>query len=431
MLHMNPNPAALSPSVETRLLQALFAAVVEAAQPARVVAANLPEPPRGRTIVVGAGKASGAMARSFETHWSAPLEGAVVIPRGSPLHAGRIRLLEASHPVPDGHSIEAAQAMMDAVASAGPDDLIVALISGGGSSLLCKPVAGLTLADKQSLNDALLASGASIGEINTVRKHLSDIKGGRLVPPHCPAPVVALLMSDVPGDDPSVIASGPTVPDATTLADARDVLARYGIRAAEAVQAALRDPAHETPKPGDPRFSRVENRIVLTPRSAISVSLPLAEQAGYEVLFLGDDIEGDAEAVAREHAALALRLRAEGRRVAIISGGETGVRISGVKGTRGGRNSHYALSFAVALEGAAGIHAIAADTDGIDGKGGHAGALVTPKSLERAALAGVDVARAMTETNSYAVFEAIGDLLITGPTETNVNDFRAILIDPR
>lgn len=430
MLLAKPILHTSSSRAETGLLNAMLAAVIEAAQPARLVAANLPSAPLGRTIVVGAGKGSGAMARAFEEHWQGPLEGVVVIPRGTPLHQGRIRLLEASHPVPDAGSIAAAQAMEAMIAGAGCDDLIVALISGGGSSLLCKPAAGLTLADKQALNDALLASGASIGEMNTVRKHLSAIKGGRFVPPGCRAPVVALLMSDVPGDDPSVIASGPTVPDATTLADARAVLERHRIVVSEPARAALLDPANETPKPWDPRFERVENRVILTPDTAVSNALPMARQAGYEVLYLGDHIEGDAERVARDHARMALEMRALSRRVAIISGGETSVRISGAKGARGGRNSHYALALAIALDGASGIHAIAADTDGIDGKGGHAGALVTPDTLARAVSLGLSAARALEATNSYAFFEAIGDLIVTGSTETNVNDFRAILIDP-
>ncbi|MGL5446604.1 MAG: glycerate kinase type-2 family protein [Rhabdaerophilum sp.] len=408
----------------------MLATVIEAAQPTHLVEANLPVAPRGRTIIVGAGKASGAMACAFDAHWHAPLEGAVVIPRGSPLYQGRIQLLEAAHPVPDAGSAAAAEAMIAAIAGAGPDDLIVALISGGGSSLLCKPVKGLTLADKQGVNDALLASGASISEMNTVRKHLSCVKGGRLVPADCSIPIVALLMSDVPGDDTSVIASGPTVPDPTTLADALAVLARYRIVLSDQVRAALLDPENETPKPDDPRFVRVQNRVILTPDKAISTAIPLAKEAGYEVLYLGDQIEGDAEHVARDHARLAFEMRALERRVAIISGGETGVRTSGVSGARGGRNSHYALALALALNGVPGIHAIAVDTDGIDGKGGHAGALVTPDTLARGAQAGMSATRLLEETNSYAFFEAIGDLIITGPTETNVNDFRVILIDP-
>ena len=354
----------------------------------------------------------------------------MVIPRGSPLHQGRIRQLEASHPVPDAGSLLAADVIVELVNNAGPDDLVVALVSGGGSSLLCKPAAGLTLADKQALNDALLASGATISEINTVRKHLSSIKGGRLIPPGCRAPVVALLMSDVPGDDPSVIASGPTVPDFSILADARAVLERRRITPSEAVQRALLDPANETPKPDDPRFERVENRIILTPHAALSAALPLAREAGYAVHYLGDNIEGDAERIAQDHARLALELHRAGQRIAMISGGETSVRTRGGAGTRGGRNSHYALALALALDGAPGIRAIAADTDGIDGKGGHAGAVVTPDTLSRAARLGIDGRGLLDETNSYAFFEAIGDLITTGPTQTNVNDFRVILIDP-
>jgi glycerate 2-kinase len=263
-----------------------------------------------------------------------------------------------------------------------------------------------------------------------VRKHLSAIKGGRLVPPDGRAPVVALLMSDVPGDDPSVIASGPTVPDSSTLDDARAVLERYRIPLSDRVRSALLDPANETPKPDDPRFAHVENRIILTPHSALTAALPVAREAGYVVHYLGDDIEGDAELVARDHARVALELRAAGQRAAIISGGETSVRTQGTQGARGGRNSHYALALALELDGTSGIHAMAADTDGIDGKGGHAGALVMPDSLSRAADIGVIGRQMLEETNSFAFFEAIGDLVITGPTQTNVNDFRVILIDP-
>lgn len=411
------------------LLRNLFDAVVAAAQPDRLVGQNLPDPPKGRTIVIGAGKAAGAMARAFEARWKAPLSGVVSVPHAVARPGGIIRQHGASHPVPDAGSFEAARLMRAAIAEARPDDLVVALMSGGGSSLMCEPAPGLTLAHKQAVNDGLLASGASISEMNCVRKHLSGCKGGRLIPPGG-VPLLALLMSDVPGDDPSVIASGPTVPDPTTLADARAVLERAQIWVPDDVRRALLDPANETPKPDDPRFARVENRIVLTPDRALREAIPLAVSAGYEVLYLGDGIEGDAETVAREHARRALALRQQGRRVAILSGGETNVRASGVAGAKGGRNSHYALALALALDGAPGITAIAADTDGVDGRGGHAGALVFPDTLFRMQRSGADPARLLAETNSHAAFDAIGDLLVTGPTETNVNDLRVLLIDP-
>ncbi len=259
----------------------------------------------------------------------------------------------------------------------------------------------MTLADKQAVNDALLASGASISEMNCVRKHLSACKGGRLVPPGG-IKLLALLMSDVPGDDPSVIASGPTVPDPTTLADARGVIGRARITVPESIHRALRDPANETPKPSDPRFSRVDNRVVLTPDRALREAIPLAEAAGYDVIYLGDSLQGDAEVVAQDHAQRALALRQQGRRVALISGGETNVRSSGVPGACGGRNSHFALALALALNEAQGITAMAADTDGIDGRGGHAGAFVFPDSLSRMRRAGLDPARLLADTHSYA-----------------------------
>ncbi|MFM8751455.1 glycerate kinase [Rhabdaerophilum sp.] len=420
--------AAVAPAAAD-LLRSLFDAVVAAAQPDRLVAQNLPDPPKGRTIVIGAGKAAGAMARAFEARWQAPLSGVVAVPHAVARPGGVIRQHGASHPVPDAASFEAARLIRMAIAEAGPDDLVVALISGGGSSLMCEPAPGLTLADKQAVNDALLASGASISEMNCVRKHLSVCKGGRLVPTGG-VPLLALLMSDVPGDDPSVIASGPTVPDPTKLADARAVLARARIPVPERVRLALLDPANETPKPDDPRFVRVENRMVLTPDHALREAIPLLTSAGYEVLYLGDALEGDAETLAQDHAQRALDLRRQGRRVAILSGGETNVRASGVVGAKGGRNSHYALALALALGEAAGVTAISADTDGVDGRGGHAGAFVFPETLARMRRAGLDPAQLLVQTNSHAAFAGIGDLLVTGPTETNVNDLRVLLIDP-
>ncbi len=414
------------------LLRALFDAAVAAADPARCVPGHLPPPPRrGRTVVVGAGKASAAMARAVEDRWTGPIEGLVVTRYGYRVPCRRIEIVEAAHPVPDAEGRAAARRILDLVRGCGEGDLVLCLISGGGSALLALPAEGLTLADKQAVNRALLASGATISEMNAVRKHLSAVKGGRLAAAAWPARLVTLAISDVPGDDPAVIASGPTVPDPTTFADARAVLAKYGIEPPAAVAAHLAAAADETPKPGDPRLAGATFTLVATPRQSLEAAAAVAEKAGYRPLILGDAIEGEARTVARDQAGIARAVAREGRPAAppaaLLSGGEVTVTLRG--GGRGGPNTEYALALAIALDGHPGIRAIAGDTDGIDGGGDNAGAVVGPETLARMRAAGIDPARALADNDSYAPFAAIGDLLIPGPTRTNVNDFRAILID--
>ena len=415
--------------MDTRaLLMRMFEAAVAAAAPGGCVPAHLPPPPRGRTVVVGAGKAAGAMAAAVDAHWPAdrPLTGLVVTRYAHGVPAlPRIEVVEASHPVPDGAGAAAAARIMEMVGGLGTDDLVLCLISGGGSSLLALPAPGVSLADKQDVNRALLRSGAGIGDMNCVRKHLSAIKGGRLAAAAYPAPVVSLMISDVPGDDPSVIASGPTVPDATTLADAQGVLARYGIVPPPNVDARLRDPEAETPKPGDKVFARVRNLVVATPMASLDAAAAVARGAGFNTMILGDAIEGEAGEVARGMAELA---REQAGPVAIISGGETTVTVRGAG--RGGRNAEFLLALATALDGDPRMHAIACDTDGIDGTEDNAGALLSPDSLDRARALGIDGPARLADNDGYGFFSALGDLVVTGPTRTNVNDFRAILVIP-
>jgi glycerate 2-kinase len=412
------------------LLRSMFDAAVEAAAPARCVPPHLPAPPKGRTIVVGAGKAAAAMAAAVEAHWRGRLEGLVVTRYGHGAPTKSIGVVEASHPVPDAAGPAAARAILDLVVNLKPDDLVLCLISGGGSALLALPGGQVTLADKQAINRALLRSGAQIGEMNCVRKHLSAIKGGRLAAAAAPARVVSLIISDVPGDDLSVIASGPTVPDATTLADARAVLEKYRIEVSPAVLKHLADPANETPKPGDARLAGVSNILIATPQSALEAGARIAERAGFTPLILGNAIEGEARECGIVHAGIALQAAGYGQPAkppcAIISGGETTVTVRG-KG-RGGRNAEFLLSLAVALGGRAGISALAADTDGIDGSEDNAGAIIGPDTLARAAAAGLDVKARLADNDAYSAFSALGDLIVTGPTRTNVNDFRAILV---
>jgi glycerate 2-kinase len=412
------------------LLRAMFDAAVNAAAPALCVPPHLPVPPKGRTIVVGAGKAAAAMAAAVEAHWSGPLEGLVVTRYGHGAPTRRIEVVEASHPVPDAAGPAAARAILERVKGLGPDDLLLCLISGGGSALLALPGGDITLADKQAINRALLRSGAHIGEMNCVRKHLSAIKGGRLAVAAAPARVVSLIISDVPGDDLSVIASGPTVADATTQADALAVLRKYGIEASAAVLRQLSDPAAETPKPGDPRFANVANILIATPQGSLEAAARVAREAGFAPLILGNAIEGEARECGIVHAGIALQAAEFGQPAAppcaIISGGETTVTVRG-KG-RGGRNAEFLLSLAIALGGRANISALAADTDGIDGSEDNAGAIIGPDTLRRAAAAGVDVVKDLADNDAYAVFSDLGDLIVTGPTRTNVNDFRAILV---
>ncbi len=414
----------------------MFRAAVAAAAPDGRVPARLPAPPPGRTVVIGAGKAAAAMARAVEDHWPAdrPLSGLVVTRYGhgvGPLP--RIEVVEAAHPVPDAAGQAAAARILELVRGLFADDLVLCLMSGGASSLLALPARGVDLAAKQAVNRALLRSGAGIHEMNCVRKHLSAIKGGRLAAAAAPARVVTLLISDVPGDDPSVIGSGPTVPDATTLADARAVLARYGIEPPPAVAAWLLDPAAETPKPGDPAFADTRADVIATPQGSLEAAAAVAREAGFTPVILGDAIEGEAADVARVMAGIARQCAAHGQPApppcALISGGETTVTVRG-RG-RGGRNAEFLLALAVALDAHPGIDALACDTDGIDGTEDNAGALLSPDSLARAAALGIGARDRLGDNDGYGFFGALGDLVITGPTRTNVNDFRAILVTPR
>jgi glycerate 2-kinase len=419
---------------ERQLLRDMFEAAIAAASPDKAVPANLPEPPAGRTIVVGAGKAAASMARAVETRWppDKPLSGLVVTRYGhgvGPLR--RIEVVEAAHPVPDAAGQKAAGRILDLVRGLGPEDLVLCLISGGGSALLSLPARGITLDDKQALNKALLRSGANIHEINCVRKHLSAIKGGRLGVAAAPARIVSLIVSDVPGDDPSVIASGPTTPDATTLADAKAVLRGYGIVPPPSVQAHLDDSKAETPKPGDPAFARSETRIIAAPQASLEAAAEVAAQAGYRPLILGDAIEGEAKEVGKVMAAIARQIAIHGQPASspcvLISGGETTVTVRGAG--RGGRNVELLLSLAIQLDGRPRIFAIAGDTDGADGAEEVAGAIVTPDSLERARRAGLNARAVLADNDAHNFFRVLGDQVVTGPTLTNVNDFRAVLVN--
>jgi glycerate 2-kinase len=419
---------------ERQLLQDMFEAAIAAASPDKAVPASLPSPPAGRTVVVGAGKAAASMARAVEAHWplDKPLSGLVVTRYGhgvEPLK--RIEVVEASHPIPDAAGQKAAGRILELVKGLGPDDLLLCLISGGGSALLSLPARGITLDDKQALNKALLKSGANIHEINCVRKHLSAIKGGRLAVAAAPARIVSLIISDVPGDDPSVIASGPTTPDATTLADAKAVLKRYGIVPSASVQAFLDDSRSETPKPGDPVFARSETRVIAAPQASLEAAAEIAKHAGYSPLILGDAIEGEASQVGKVMAGIARQVAVRGQPIAapcvLISGGETTVTVDG-KG-KGGRNVEFLLSMAVELDARPGIFAIAGDTDGVDGAEEVAGAIVTPNSLERARQLGLNARASLADNDGHGFFGALGDQIVTGPTLTNVNDFRAVLVN--
>lgn len=412
------------------LLRRMFDAAVEAAQPSLCLPPHLPAPPRGRTIVVGAGKASAAMAQAFERHWPGALEGIVVTRYGYAVPCERIEIVEAAHPVPDAAGREAAQRILARVQGLSEDDLVVCLISGGGSALLALPAPGITFEQKQALNQALLKSGASISEMNCVRRHLSAIKGGRLAAACHPAKVVTLVMSDVPGDDPINIASGPTVADPTTCADALDVLRRYGIDAPEQVTKILESGAGESVKPGDPRLARAEIRMIVTPQIALERAADVARNAGVTPVILGDAIEGEAREVGKVMAGIARQAAIHGqpapRPCALLSGGETTVTVRG--GGRGGRNVEFLLSFAISVDAVPGIYAIAGDTDGVDGGEEIAGAIVTPDTLSRAWAKHMRPRESLADNDGHAFFEALGDSVVTGPTLTNVNDFRAILV---
>ena len=414
----------------SELLRRLFAAAVAAADPARAVAAALPAAPAGRTLVIGVGKAAAAMAAAVEAQWPQPLEGLVITRYGHAVPTSRIAVIEAGHPIPDAVGLEGAHRMAMLSANLSADDLVLCLVSGGGSALLPLPPAGLTLADLQSVSRALLASGANIREMNCVRKHLSQLQGGRLAARCAPARVVTLLISDVPGDDPADIASGPTVADPSSCGDALRVLDRYDICAPQRVRAFLESGRDETIKPGDPRLARATHRLIAAPNLALAAAAGLARDHGVEPLILGDAIEGEAREVGRDHARLACQVAARGeplpRPCVLLSGGETTVTVR--HPGRGGRNGEYLLGAMLELGGLAGVYALAADTDGIDGTGDNAGARLAPDSLARAAALGLDPRACLEANDSYTLFAALGDLVVTGPTRTNVNDFRALLI---
>lgn len=412
------------------LLRAMFDAAVAAAQPQVCLPANLPPPPKGRTIVIGAGKASAAMARVLEDHWPGPLEGLVVTRYGYEVPCQRIEIIQAAHPVPDAAGEVAAQRIRQLVSALTPDDLVIALISGGGSSLLVAPGQGLTLADKQAVNAALLASGANISEMNTVRRHLSGIKGGRLGAACYPAQLLTLLISDVPGDAPRDIASGPTVADTSSCADAQDILRRYNIAVTPAMQALLDSPGGESVKPDDPRLANNVVRMITAPQIALNAAAQVAQAAGFVPYILGDRIEGEARDVGKVMAALAQQVLAHGqpfqKPCVLLSGGETTVTMRGTG--RGGRNVEFLLSLAVSLDGAPGVHALAGDTDGVDGVEEIAGALLGPDTLARAWAQGMNPRSYLDNNDAHTFFQSLGDSVRTGPTLTNVNDFRAIVI---
>jgi glycerate 2-kinase len=414
------------------LLKAMFQAAVEAALPSICVPAHLPPRPKGRTVIIGAGKASGAMAKALEDSWDGPLDGLVVTRYGYRVPTERLEVVEAAHPVPDAAGRDAARRIFDLVQGLTKDDLVLCLISGGGSALLALPAGGVTLEDKQAVNKALLKSGATISEMNTVRKHLSAIKGGRLAAAASPAKVVALMISDVPGDDPSIIASGPTVPDPSTNRDALSIIKKYEIEVPESVRRLLQT-GDETPKPGDPRLAAVENIMIATPQASLEAAAEVARKAGVKPVILGDSIEGESRDVALVHAGIArqcaLRGQPEVPPCVLISGGETTITLKG-KG-KGGRNTEFLLALAIALDGMPGICALAGDTDGVDGSEDNAGAIITPDTLTRAEAAGLNAKAMLADNDPWTFFKGIGDLLMTGPTLTNVNDFRAILIEKR
>jgi glycerate 2-kinase len=412
------------------LLRAMFDAAIDAALPDKTLPAYLPKPPKGRTLVVGCGKAAASMAKAVEDHWPGELSGMVVTRYGYHVPTKRIEVVEAAHPVPDEAGRKAAERMLKMVRGLSADDLVLFLVSGGGSALLSLPAPGLTLADKQAINKALLKSGANITEMNCVRKHLSAVKGGRLAAACAPANVITLAISDIPGDDPAVIASGPTVADATTFADAVAILEKYGITEPKTVIDHLRAAKEETPKPGDPRLAKNELHMVAAPQMSLEAAAEIALKSGVTPVILGDAIEGEAREVAIVHAGIARQVRRHGQPAmapcVLLSGGETTVTVRG-KG-RGGRNAEFLLALAVALGGESGIHALAGDTDGVDGTEDNAGAVLAPDSLARGAGRHLDAKKMLADNDGYSFFSGIGDLVITGPTLTNVNDFRAILI---
>jgi hydroxypyruvate reductase len=414
---------------EIDLLKQMFGAAVGAVDPLKILAPHLPARPKGRVIVVGAGKAAASMAKAVEAAWEGDIDGLVVTRYGHGLPCRAIEVVEASHPVPDTQGQEAARRILKKVEGLSADDLVLCLVSGGASALLAVPGDSLSLADKQAVNKALLKSGANIAEMNCVRKHLSAIKGGRLAAAAYPAKVVTLLISDVPGDDPSVIGSGPTVADPSSREDAMAVFAKYKMEIPAAVKAHLGSPNCETPKPGDPRLANCETRMLGTPQNALEAAAAVAKAAGYAPMILGD-LEGEARDVALVHAGIARQVAKHGQPgkapLALISGGETTVTVRGQG--RGGRNAEFLLALAVALNGQPGIYAAAGDSDGIDGTEDNAGAVLTPDSIARAADKGLSAKAMLANNDGYGFFSALGDLIVTGPTRTNVNDIRIILV---
>ncbi len=426
-----------------QFLEYLFDTAVKRALPLHNTAAFLPKPPKGRTLVLGAGKAGGAMAQAVEAFWPADalLSGLVVTryhhtpkrPDGLP---SRIEVIEAAHPVPDSAGLQAAQRMLALTQGLTKDDLVLCLISGGGSALLTLPADGLTLEDKQRINQALLNSGANIAEMNCVRKHLSRIKGGRLALACFPAQVVTLTISDVPGDDPSIIASGPTVPDATSCADALSILARYKIEVPDAVLSLLQQGQLETPKPGDSAFDGHALHLIATPQQSLETAAEAARAAGLNAYILSDEMEGESREVGKVHAALARAVALKGQPFSkpcvFLSGGETTVTIRpqlpGTPRGRGGRAGEFCLGLALALQGQKGVFALAADTDGIDGVEDNAGAWVEPSTLSRSLTLNMKIDHYLDRNDAYGYFDALGDLVVTGPSFTNVNDFRVVLV---
>jgi glycerate 2-kinase len=421
------------------LLRAIFEAAVAAAHPEMVLAAHLRPMPKGRVICLAAGKAAGAMAAAAERHYLDTLEleparlwGIATTRHGHGVPTRRIKVIEAGHPVPDEAGLKGAEETLRLAADAGADDLLLVLLSGGGSANWIAPVDGVSFAQKQQLTRALLRSGAPIGEVNTVRKHLSRIKGGRLARAGKRAEIVTLAISDVPRDDPSAIASGPTVPDLTTLADARAIVAKYDLEVDDAIRRALLEPGNESCKPGDPAFARAQFELIARPKASLDAAIRLARDAGYAIVDLGADLEGEARDVAADHARLALQAHEQGQHVAILSGGELTVTVRG--NGRGGPNQEYALALADLLKDTPGISALAGDTDGADGGAGSAsdpaGAMIDQLTFARMQSLDLDASAFLDDNDATAFFAATGDLLLTGPTLTNVNDIRVILVDP-
>jgi len=417
---------------QAALLEDLYKSALGAANPMRVLLPHLPCIPAGRTIIVGVGKAAAAMAKAVEANWNGPLEGIVVVPRGATLHLQKIRQIESAHPVPDEISVAAGALLMQAVTGLTADDMVIALISGGGSSLCALPAEGVTLLEKQSITKALLRRGATIREMNAVRKHLSSIKGGRLAIRAYPARVVSLLISDIPGDDVALIASAPTLADPTTCLDALRVLQHYEVEISHALQDSLASLGFESPKPDDPRFTGHSHVIIASAQDGLNAAAEAARTVGWNTHILSDAMEGNARDLALAHVAIARQIQRHGQPFKapciLLSGGEATVTVKG--NGRGGRNTEFALAMAMALQGQAGIYALSAGTDGLDGSGDAAGAWIAPGMLEHAQCNGLNSSRSIEENDTFSFFDAIGATVVTGPTYTNINDFRAVLIEP-